>query len=429
MEIDNFKNLLTGTDFTRTDFGSWYALSDRRVAICVGNNNGIYKGRCLFFNRETGQYKSYENELWRFGELIGLEGRFLIECAVKELPIADESIIEYNEKLRIVWEKGRSEFERPWFLHNIVRTFYNPLKNNDMNENLIKFNNEHNNELKKNLDVVTLTPELAREYLANQRENRKPKVANLSKLINDLENDRYVYNGDPIRFDKHGRMGDGQHRCIAVIKTGKQIPVLIVRNLPEEAFPTVDTGASRTAADVFGFENVSNSTVLAAAVRFYLSLCNDNSGIQDDGHGNLQVQPKSTKNAFTNTQLLEEYHKDSATWDTVGSKAKCLSKERGFMTSSNIAGLIYYLIKEKKHSEERVYDFMKQLLGKRDAQYDVINKMRDLLIDRKEHKDRKRYTGKYVLGMLAKTWNYYLSGKEVRQLKYNADVEGKINFL
>ena len=273
-----------------------------------------------------------------------------------------------------------------------------------------------------------LTPDLAREFYANQRNNRNPKAANLNKLINDIANDRYVYNGDPLRFDKQGHMGDGQHRCLAVMKTGKSIPVAIIKNLPEEAFPTIDCGASRTAADILKFDEVPNSTTIAACISLYLSFCNDNYGIQDHPDGHLSVKARSTKSAFTNTEILEEYNKDRTTWDKVGVSAKNLAEKRRFLTSAIIGGLIFYLIKKKKHPEDKVYDFMSQLLDKRDAKYDVINKMRDILTDRKEHKDTKRYTYKYILGMLAKTWNCYLSGKEVKQLRYNADVEGHIDF-
>lgn len=284
-------------------------------------------------------------------------------------------------------------------------------------------------ELLKNVDVILLTPDKAREFLANQRNNRKMKCANLSKLENDISNDRYVYNGDPLRFDRHGRMCDGQHRCQACIKTGKSFPVLIVRNLPDEAFPTIDSGASRTAADVFGFEDIGKSTVISSSVRFYLALHNDFSGIQEDGYGRLGVQAKTKSNSFTNSQLLEEYRKNSAIWDIIGTKANNLSEQRRFLTPANVGGLLFYLIKDKKHPEEKVYDFMTQLLGKRDSQYDVVNKMRDVLIDRKDHKDTKRYTGAYILGLLAKTWNAFISGKDVKRLKYNKDVEGKIDFL
>lgn len=136
MKIDDLNYLLIGSGFSKTDFGYWYALEDERnrVVICVGKNEGIYKGRWLLYNRITTQYKSYENELWKFGQLSGLAKRFLIDCVVEDLPRADDSTVEHDKKYRIVWEKGRSEFERPYFLSDLVRTFINPLKNNDMKE-------------------------------------------------------------------------------------------------------------------------------------------------------------------------------------------------------------------------------------------------------------------------------------------------------
>lgn len=284
-------------------------------------------------------------------------------------------------------------------------------------------------QLLKDVDIIILTPDKARVFLASQRENRRMKNANEAKLVNDMASDRFIYNGDPLRFDRHGRMGDGQHRCEACIKTGLEFPVLVVRNLPDEAFQTIDIGATRTAADIFTFEGIQNATIVTSSIRFYLALCNDGSGINDKGNGSLGVQAKNCKNTFSNAQILEEYNKNKDLWNEVASKANVMC-ERKLLTSSNIGGLLFYLIKEKNHPEERVYTFMKQLNGKRDSEYDIINQMRDILIENKNRKDnKKRYSGSKLMGLLAKAWNTYVSGRELKQLRYNKDIEGYIAFI
>lgn len=134
MRIENIKRLLRGSGFGWTDFGYWYALEDKqkRVVVCVGNNNGIYEGRCLLYNRITTQYKSYENELYQFGGLKGLADNFLRDCALKVCPRADEMTAELDEKYRIVWEEGRSEFERPYFLRDLAKYYPNQYTERDM---------------------------------------------------------------------------------------------------------------------------------------------------------------------------------------------------------------------------------------------------------------------------------------------------------
>ena len=283
-------------------------------------------------------------------------------------------------------------------------------------------------QLLKDVDIIILTPDKAREFLAFQRDNRRMKSANEAKLVNDMSSNRFIYNGDPLRFDCFGRMGDGQHRCEACIKTGRSFPVLIVRNLPDEAFQTIDIGATRTAADIFTFEGIPNATCVSASIRFYLALCNDGAGIHDDGKGNIQVQAKTAKNTFSNTQLLEEYKKNSDLWNAMASMANSIN-ERNLITSANIGGLSFYLIKEKKHPEEKVKIFIKQLVGKRDSEYNVINLLRDVLIDRKDHKDNKKYSGSYIMGLITKTWNAYISGNDLKRLMYNKDREGHIDFI
>ena len=281
--------------------------------------------------------------------------------------------------------------------------------------------------LLEDVSVIYLTPDKAREFLANQRNNRRVKEANVSKLINDMTNNRFVYNGDPLRFDRHGRLGDGQHRCLACIKTGLTFPVLVVRNLPDEAFLTIDIGASRTAADLFTFQGIPNATTVSSSVRFYLSLCNNNSGIGEYTSGHLGVQAKNPTNSFTNVQLLDVYKENVELWNRIVLKVKRC--DRRFLTASNNGGIAFYLINEKKHPEEKVMTFITQLNGKRDSDYNVINLMRDILIDKMERRNNTRYTASYIMGLLAKTWNSYVTGRELKALQYNKDREGFISFI
>lgn len=134
MKVDDLNYHMVGSGFSKTDFGYWYALEDKqkRVVVCVGNNNGIYEGRCLLYNRITTQYKSYENELWRFGELKSLVDHFLRACTLNVCPRADEMTAELDEKFRIVWKEGRSEFERPYFLRDLSKYYPNQYTKRDM---------------------------------------------------------------------------------------------------------------------------------------------------------------------------------------------------------------------------------------------------------------------------------------------------------
>lgn len=279
-------------------------------------------------------------------------------------------------------------------------------------------------ELDANTRNVYLTPEKAQEYLANQRPNREIKQKNLYKLINDLSEDRFVYNGDPLRFDKYGKMGDGQHRCLACIKTGKPFYVLTVRGLPDEAFPTIDIGSNRSPGDILKFEGITNANNKAAAVRIREALRNN---MLSDKNGTTSV--KNSSHDLSPTAILILYSKEAEIYDNASLQAgRYRGDKRNYLQQSYVTALIVYLTQDLKHPSEKVLGFFNQLFMMRDAPCNAINLLRDNLIDIKNPDHKKNYPKGSIPNWTAKAWNAYISGKDYKMLRWNAE-EGSISFL
>jgi|TARA_X000001036_G_scaffold378815_1_gene369352 hypothetical protein len=120
-----------------------------------------------------------------------------------------------------------------------------------------------------NMEIVEVTPRLAEVWLKNYNvDNRRVKKNIVDKYAYALSAGQWVVNGDAIRFDINDRLIDGQHRLLAVVKSG--IPLqqqLVIRNLPTRAFDTIDDGAMRTASDVIERLGVKNSSAAAAIAK------------------------------------------------------------------------------------------------------------------------------------------------------------------
>ena len=99
-------------------------------------------------------------------------------------------------------------------------------------------------------EVVEVTPALAQEWLETMGPNRHLNEANVTRLAGDMAKGNWFDNGDPIRFDRKGRLRDGQHRLQALIRSGKAFSFHVIRNLDDKALQIVDTGKQRSFGDM-----------------------------------------------------------------------------------------------------------------------------------------------------------------------------------
>lgn len=120
-------------------------------------------------------------------------------------------------------------------------------------------------------EVVKLTPELATYFLSNNRTNRPISKSTIERYVRAIYRGEWKLNGEPIIILEHGGLGDGQHRCIAVQKTGIAIDTVVIYGIDPKAFPTFDGGKPRNSADTLSIKGEVNTRVLSSAAREYLT--------------------------------------------------------------------------------------------------------------------------------------------------------------
>lgn len=111
-----------------------------------------------------------------------------------------------------------------------------------------------------------VTPEQAEKWLSKNVANRTVRPARVREYATAMTEGRWLYTADPIRFDEDGRLIDGQHRLMAVVKAGIPVELHIVRGLAREAQDAVDTGAARTASDQLKVRGFKHGPQLAATI-------------------------------------------------------------------------------------------------------------------------------------------------------------------
>lgn len=99
--------------------------------------------------------------------------------------------------------------------------------------------------------VMTITPDLARSWLSSSNiENREVKQRTVEKYAGRIMAGEWIIVDQLISFDVNGRLQNGQHRLMAVVKTGKNIEALVGFGFPEETYKYLDQGHNRSKGDI-----------------------------------------------------------------------------------------------------------------------------------------------------------------------------------
>ena len=117
---------------------------------------------------------------------------------------------------------------------------------------------------KEEAKIITISAKEALFLLSLNTENRKVSMNKVFGYINDLENNKFLFNGESIIISADGILLDGQHRLMALSKTNLKMKCVLVTGICKNVMSTIDTGSKRNGADILSMHNIPHSTVLAA---------------------------------------------------------------------------------------------------------------------------------------------------------------------
>lgn len=148
------------------------------------------------------------------------------------------------------------------------------------------------------VQVRTVTPDIATDWLKSNSNNRNIRTAVVEKYRSDMAAGRWTFAGDPIRFDTTGQLIDGQHRLTAISRMPDDfsIDMVIITGLADKAQHVMDQGSKRTGGDQLKIAGVKNSSLVASAVRLVL--------IHDAG---ALFKDNSTRIIYASVPAIEEW--------------------------------------------------------------------------------------------------------------------------
>lgn len=112
--------------------------------------------------------------------------------------------------------------------------------------------------------IATVTPEMARLWIDTCMRNRKITKAHVDRLAADMRDGRWVLNGEPVQFDREGRLINGQHRLSAIVLSGVTVQMLVVTGVEPRAQDTIDIGAARSIGNILQLHGYPSAIELGA---------------------------------------------------------------------------------------------------------------------------------------------------------------------
>ncbi|HVH53973.1 MAG TPA: hypothetical protein VNA32_07565 [Actinomycetota bacterium] len=250
-------------------------------------------------------------------------------------------------------------------------------------------------------NIEEITPEIAKEYLALNRNNRKISEKGVAPIAQDLVNGNWRLTGEAIKFDTENNLLDGQHRLTAIQRTGIPMSTLVIRGVESEAQLVLDTGMKRTGGNALQIAHTGHEATLRAAIAAI--------GLTDDAgrltHSNSPLLPA------THSQIIQWVKKNNLD-NAIFYGAKVHRLLRGSKSAYCFA---YYKISQvDEASAQRFFDEVADLstTGPGDPKHTLVNKIN-------KNRDYFRGTGyrsKYIYHFL-RAWESEYLHQELRLIR------------
>jgi hypothetical protein len=232
-------------------------------------------------------------------------------------------------------------------------------------------------------------------------------------LVNSIEQNQFLFTGDTIKLAPSGRLLDGQHRLAAIAQSGITQRLLVVFNVPEEAFQVIDRGAPRSNGDMVNQMGLPYANNIAAAARLAVAY-----GARQAGH------KEQMSKAVLPHHVRTEVERHGGLYVEASELAYRAAREVPGLNKSAITALYVIVSRERKRTDEVVQFINGMITLEGLVRADARIALRQALAN-----SLKPRTSSYLatmagsrqnhvqLAMLVRTFNLWLNGERRKVLK------------
>lgn len=262
--------------------------------------------------------------------------------------------------------------------------------------------------------VETITPERAEALLlgAAGLPQRAITPRRVNAFASAMRRGQWQVTHQGIGIDPDGVLVDGQHRLSAVVLAGVPVEMLVVYDVPREAFAVLDTGTARSTAATLHIAGVTDPNVAAAAARMVLTY--------DQIGGTRKAAHSDIRSGFTSTDILN-YMASERGRTLLGA----IPAARAVVHSLNKFGMRSWftaaiaIIDETNPDIQVRTEFVDKLTSGAmlPAQSPILTFRRWVISDTGYARVDRAYRGTVGIAGLIRTWNAYTSGNDLQLIK------------
>lgn len=260
-----------------------------------------------------------------------------------------------------------------------------------------------------NVTLMTITVELASEIISKMKDGdnyRKVKQHVVNMYARDMEDNKWMFCGNTLCFDKEGKCINGQHTCYAIIKSGKSQKMVVVMGLDPETSLVMDIGYKRSVEDYLKKQGAAYENGATAIVKRVMGMKRGN---KCSGHSAANIDGR-------NTRIVDAYAEDEYWYCKAARYAKKINSESGkALKPTDVGSIFYYLIRVLGVDKDKVEDFFFRLCNARRNEKSIFNTTVSNLSD----KDFLKRSGTRATDEYIKCWNAFIHGCTVKRQDYS----------
>ena len=258
-------------------------------------------------------------------------------------------------------------------------------------------------------EVMTITPDIARQWLERNPINRKLSQAHVRRIAQAIQNREWAMNGEAIKFNCDGTLLDGQHRLLAVIECGIPVQSLVITGISSDAQGTMDLGRTRSLVDFLRMDGVTNAVVCASIVTM-VNRVEATWRAQTEGRiGNTWDWSPVTVGSHRS-----RYHSEAERFTQASLHAMQLNGVLKFPRSS-LGALAYFA--EQLHPDEWSYFVESVKTGENLSHGDPALALRSASM-RRSHDGKRSIDQLWAFGISTKAWNAFVTDARMVHPKF-----------
>ena len=242
---------------------------------------------------------------------------------------------------------------------------------------------------------VELTPVLAEMLLGRNIDNRTVSATKVEQYVTDIKNGSWELNGESVKIADDGSMNDGQHRCQAVVLSGRSIKTDFRFGVTRNSRMTLDQGRARIAGDYLAMEGIPNGNV-AAAVAALVFL-----------YERYQSVVSTPERQPTKAEVRDAFHANPKISDSIRVVPQKGATNAGGMS---VLAFCHYFLSKKDPAAATA--FIKSLVKGTDLSADD-----PIYLCREQLRQRMRLTRDEKVELIFHAWNAHRRGKRLKMLK------------